>query len=99
MIGERGLCDTRISDIAGRAGTSSALILYYFQTKDRLLAEALAFSEDRFYEETTAELAEIEGAKGPPGPAHRAFLLRGHRRGALGGRMGPVARHVGALAP
>jgi AcrR family transcriptional regulator len=63
VIGERGLCDTRISDIAARAGTSSALILYYFQTKDRLLAEALAFSEDRFYEETTAELAEIEGAK------------------------------------
>src|SRR5262245_8756348 len=63
VIGERGLCDTRISDIAARAGTSSALILYYFQTKDRLLAEALAFSEDRFYEETTAELAAIEGAR------------------------------------
>jgi AcrR family transcriptional regulator len=63
VIGERGVCDTRISDIAARAGTSSALVLYYFETKDRLLAEALAFSEDRFYEETAAELATIESAR------------------------------------
>jgi len=52
VICERGLCDTRIADVAVRAGTSSALILYYFESKDRLLAEALAFSEQRFYAET-----------------------------------------------
>ena len=48
VIRERGLCETRISDIADRAGTSSALVIYYFQSKDRLLGEALAFSEERF---------------------------------------------------
>jgi AcrR family transcriptional regulator len=62
VIGERGLCDTRISDIAERAGASSALVLYYFGSKDRLLAEALAFSEERFYAETADELATVDSA-------------------------------------
>jgi AcrR family transcriptional regulator len=62
VIGDRGLCDTRISDIAERAQTSSALVLYYFGSKDRLLAEALAFSEERFYAETAEELAKLETA-------------------------------------
>jgi AcrR family transcriptional regulator len=63
VISERGLCDTRISDIAERAGASSALVIYYFGTKDRLLAEALAFSEEIFYAETARELAGIESAR------------------------------------
>lgn len=62
VIGERGLCDTRISDIAQRSQASSALVLYYFGSKDRLLAEALAFSEERFYQETAEELATVESA-------------------------------------
>lgn len=63
VIGERGFCDTRIADIAARAGTSSALVIYYFESKDRLLAEALAYSEERFFEETARELEAIESAK------------------------------------
>jgi AcrR family transcriptional regulator len=63
VIGQRGLSDTRISDIAERAGTSAPLVLYYFESKDRLLAEALTFAEERFYEETAAELAGIESAR------------------------------------
>jgi len=62
VIGERGLCDTRISDIAERAKASSALVLYYFGSKDRLLAEALAFSEERFYAETAQELSTVDSA-------------------------------------
>jgi AcrR family transcriptional regulator len=62
VIGERGLCDTRISDIAEESGASSALVLYYFGSKDRLLAQALAFSEERFYDETAEELATVESA-------------------------------------
>src|SRR5438034_3792767 len=64
IIRGRGLCETRISDIADRAGTSSALVIYYFQSKDRLLGEALAFSEERFYEETARELQGIPTARG-----------------------------------
>src|SRR2546422_1665672 len=63
VIRERGLCETRISDIADRAGTSSALVIYYFQSKDRLLGEALVFSEERFYEETARELQGIPSAR------------------------------------
>ena len=63
VISERGLCDTRISDIAERAGASSALVIYYFQTKDRLLGEALAYSEESFYTETAGELADLPAAK------------------------------------
>jgi AcrR family transcriptional regulator len=62
VIAERGLCDTRISDIAERSKASSALVLYYFGSKDRLLAEALAFSEERFYAETAQELSTVDSA-------------------------------------
>jgi AcrR family transcriptional regulator len=63
VIVQRGVADTRISDIAEIAGTSSALVLYYFDSKDRLLAEALTASEERFYEDTEAELETIESAR------------------------------------
>lgn len=62
VIGERGFCDTRIADIAARAGTSSALVIYYFESKDRLLAEALSFSEERFFDATARELETLDSA-------------------------------------
>jgi AcrR family transcriptional regulator len=49
VLYERGLFDTRIGDIAERAGTSSATILYYFESKDRLLEEAVDRSDEEFY--------------------------------------------------
>jgi len=61
-ISERGLCDARIADIASRAGTSAALLIYYFGTKDRLLADALAYSEEQFYAQTERELAALPTA-------------------------------------
>ena len=62
VIGERGLCDTRIADIAGRAGLSPALVVYYFGSKEKVLTEALAYAEDLFYIEAFRELTGIEGA-------------------------------------
>jgi len=49
VIGERGFGDTRIADVAKRAGVSTGLVIYYFRTRDRLLIEALRYSEDAFY--------------------------------------------------
>jgi AcrR family transcriptional regulator len=49
VIIERGICDARIADIATVAATSTGLILYYFGSKDQLLAEALTYAEDEFY--------------------------------------------------
>jgi AcrR family transcriptional regulator len=60
VIADRGLCETRVADVARRAGTSAALILYYFDSKDRLLTEALTHAEDRFYLETFHDLTGIE---------------------------------------
>ncbi|HEX2024919.1 MAG TPA: TetR/AcrR family transcriptional regulator [Actinomycetota bacterium] len=62
VIRERGLCETRIADVARRAGTSAALVLYYFESKDRLLTEALTHAEDRFYLQTFYELTGLESA-------------------------------------
>ena len=63
VIGERGFPETRISDVGRRVGASSALVIYYFGTKDRLLTDALRYSEDLFYTEVAERLAAIEGAK------------------------------------
>jgi AcrR family transcriptional regulator len=49
VLYERGLFDTRIADIAERAGTSSPTILYYFESKDRLLEEAVDQTDREFY--------------------------------------------------
>jgi AcrR family transcriptional regulator len=62
VIAERGLCDTRIADVAGRAGLSPALVLYYFGSKESLLTEALAYAEDLFYIEAFRELTDMESA-------------------------------------
>ena len=62
VIGERGLCDTRIADVAKRAGLSPALVVYYFGSKEKLLTEALTYAEDLFYIEAFHDLTSITGA-------------------------------------
>jgi AcrR family transcriptional regulator len=49
VLYERGLFDTRIGDVAERAGTSAPAILYYFESKDRLLEEAVDLTDREFY--------------------------------------------------
>jgi AcrR family transcriptional regulator len=63
VITDRGLAETRISDIAEQAGVSPGLILYYFESKDRLLAEALTFANDQFYLRTSREIRRIPSAR------------------------------------
>ena len=48
VIVERGFSSTRIADVAERAGTSPPAVLYWFRSKDELLAEALTVDEERF---------------------------------------------------
>ena len=62
LICERGFGDTRIADVAKRAGVSSALVIYYFGTRDRLLVDALRhskpiFSKDGLMTEADAKVA------------------------------------------
>ena len=60
VLYERGLFDTRIGDIAERAGTSSPTILYYFESKDRLLEEAVEYSDRAFYQRLSEGHGRIE---------------------------------------
>lgn len=63
VITDRGLAETRISDIAERAGVSPGLVLYYFNSKDRVLSEALTFANDRFYLRMSREIRRMESAR------------------------------------
>jgi AcrR family transcriptional regulator len=58
LIAERGFGETRIADVAKRAGTSSGLVIYYFGTRDRLLVDALRFSEEAYYESAATLLGD-----------------------------------------
>ncbi len=59
---ERGFPDTRIADVAERSDVSPALVIYYFKTKDRLLTEAIRYSEDIWYAEGARRLAALPTA-------------------------------------
>ena len=62
VIYERGLLDTRIGDIAHRAGTSGPTILYYFESKDRLFEEVVDQSDRDFYARLTEGQARHDRA-------------------------------------
>ena len=64
VIVERGYADTRIADVAERTGTSPALVIYYFKTRDQLLTEAIRYSEDTWYAEYLRRMEEIPTAAG-----------------------------------
>jgi AcrR family transcriptional regulator len=64
VIVARGYADTRIADVAEHAGTSPALVIYYFKTRDQLLTEALRYSEDHWYEDGQQRLEAIGTAAG-----------------------------------
>jgi AcrR family transcriptional regulator len=63
VISERGLCDTRITDVAKRAGASPALVIYYFGTKDRVLAEALTWADESFFADSADKLSTLPSAR------------------------------------
>ena len=55
-IADRGLCETRIADIADHIGASPALILYYFPSKAALVTEALVYQDQVFHDTVKSEL-------------------------------------------
>lgn len=63
LIREKGLWSVRLADVAKRAGISPTSIVYYFGTKDDLLAEAIAGADDRFYAALTEELEALPRAR------------------------------------
>jgi AcrR family transcriptional regulator len=59
LIGERGLWNVRLADVARAAGISATSVVYYFGSKDQLFALAIADADDAFYEPLLAELAGL----------------------------------------
>jgi AcrR family transcriptional regulator len=62
VISARGYADTRIADVAERAGVSPALVIYYFKTKDQLLTEAIRYYEDNWYAVGQNRMARLKSA-------------------------------------
>src|SRR3954465_2789027 len=49
LIAAQGYGETRIADVARRAKVSPGLVVYYFGSEDKLLVEALRYSDEMFY--------------------------------------------------
>src|ERR1700734_2833276 len=64
IIVARGYADTRIADVAEHAGTSPALVIYYFKTSDQLLTEALRAAEGAWCAAGAARLTATPTAGG-----------------------------------
>jgi AcrR family transcriptional regulator len=62
VISARGYAETRIADVAERAGVSPALVIYYFKTKDLLLTEAIRYYEDSWYSVGQRRMAGLPSA-------------------------------------
>ena len=62
VLSERGYAKTRVVDIAATAGTSPAAILYWFDGKDGLLAEALRLREQEFHDRYTVRAEHKQSA-------------------------------------
>ncbi|HEY0521040.1 MAG TPA: TetR family transcriptional regulator C-terminal domain-containing protein [Ilumatobacteraceae bacterium] len=58
VLSERGYANTRVVDIAKAAGTSPAAVLYWFDGKQGLLAEALSLRESEFHDRYTVRIDE-----------------------------------------
>ena len=56
VLSDRGYANARVVDIAKAAGTSPAAILYWFDGKQGLLAEALALRELEFHDRYTVRI-------------------------------------------
>jgi AcrR family transcriptional regulator len=78
VIAERGVAGTRLADVAERIGVSPPAVLYWFDSKEQLLAEALVADEDRFYNALGVRLEQL------PDPADRLALLISSAAGSAG---------------
>lgn len=79
-IAERGFQETRIADIAARAGATPPAVLYHFETKEEILEAAVALAEDTFYAKVEAALKEPNSA----GERLLRLLERGGRDDSTG---------------
>lgn len=63
VIREKGMSETRIADVGQRMGMSPGNVMYYFQSRDELLMEAVRREEDNFYTSNEEALAAAPDAR------------------------------------
>ena len=59
VIAEKGFANSRVSEIAARAGVADGTIYLYFKSKDQILMTALDDAFGRFLENARAEVAHM----------------------------------------
>jgi len=62
LLREKGIWSVRIADIAHRAGMSATSVLYYFGSKEQLLAQAIDEADAAFYAGIATEMQALESA-------------------------------------
>lgn len=60
LVREQGLSNVRVLDVAERAGTSPASVIYYFASKDQLFGQAVADADAAFYAALRPELDQVD---------------------------------------
>jgi AcrR family transcriptional regulator len=60
QIGQRGVASLRVADVAASLGVSNALVIYHFETKEKLVGEAFAYAA----EADLTRLRELLGRRG-----------------------------------
>ncbi len=60
VVSERPLADVQLLQIAERAGISPGHVLYHFGSKEQILVEALAWSEDAIADRRARELGALD---------------------------------------
>jgi AcrR family transcriptional regulator len=60
LVREQGLSNVRVIDVAERAGTSPASVIYYFASKDHLFGQAVADADAAFYAALRPELDRLD---------------------------------------
>jgi len=58
VFAENGFFNSRVSEIAARAGVADGTIYLYFKSKEQILREALDGAFNRFFEEVQAAIAK-----------------------------------------
>ena len=105
-IAARGMAGLRMADVGERVGMSPGHILYYYRSKQRLLLEAMRWSDDRLAEQRARELPALATARErltryiaiylPTGAAHPEWLLW-LQAWALGAEVAEVAEVTAEL--
>jgi AcrR family transcriptional regulator len=62
QLAATGFAETRVADVAGALGVSTALVFYHFESKDRLLSEAFSYAAERDLE----QLKRLKGSDASP---------------------------------